>query len=198
MPIQSIGFTRGRVTTQITTYYLEMTDPSELRSVDCAGTPLEIRRAEIASPELNRFLYTAVGGDWFWIDRLAWTHDDWLAYLSRDALETWVAYQQGTPAGYYEIESRANYDVEIAYFGLLPAFMGRGFGKRLLSHAIARGWERGARRVWVHTCTLDGPNALSNYQARGMRLYKQETQKVEIPLISPGPWLGARSTGNHG
>src|SRR5262249_44198705 len=102
-----------------------MTDPKALRPA--RPTPgAEIRRAEVPSPELNRFLYTAVGGDWYWIDRLPWTYERWLAYLDRPELETWVAYISGTPAGYVELETQANRNIEIAYFGILPRFVGKG------------------------------------------------------------------------
>ena len=84
--------------------------------------------------------------------------------------------------------------VEIAYFGLLPQFIGKGLGGWLLTRAIERGWELGASRVWVHTCSLDGPGALSNYQARGLTLFKTETAAQELAEQPPGPWPGARGS----
>jgi GNAT superfamily N-acetyltransferase len=107
------------------------------------------------------------------------------------------------PAGYFELEAQppsppsplpqgeGGIDVEIAYFGLLPQFVGCGLGSHLLTCAIECGWKMGARRVWVHTCTLDHPQALANYQARGMRLYKEETKVEELTARPPGPWPGA-------
>jgi ribosomal protein S18 acetylase RimI-like enzyme len=176
----------------VTTHYLEMTEPAELRPSAPREPSFVVRRAEIPSPELSRFLYTAVGGDWHWIDRLGWSYERWLAYLSRPELETWVGYLAGTPAGYFELERQPGDDVEITYFGLLPQFIGRGLGGALLTAAIRRGWELGTRRVWVHTCTLDGPTALQNYRARGLRLYKSETAEMEVPDAPGGPWPGAR------
>jgi GNAT superfamily N-acetyltransferase len=82
-------------------------------------------------------------------------------------------------------------NLEIAYFGLLPQFIGRGIGGTLLTSAIERAWEMGAARVWVHTCSLDGPSALGNYQARGFRYYKEEETEVDLPEQTPGPWPGA-------
>lgn len=177
---------------QITTYYLEMNSPAELRPSRAAVAELEIRQARTPSPELNRFLYTAVGGDWYWIDRLGWTYQQWLDYLRRPEIETWVAYVNGTPAGYFELEQQPGGDVEVAYFGLLPQFIGRGLGGLLLTRAVERAWEQGARRVWLHTCTLDHPAALAAYTARGFRVYKEETEAKELPAASPGPWPGAR------
>jgi GNAT superfamily N-acetyltransferase len=177
---------------QVTTYYLEMHAPSELQPARTTGAELEIRQARVPAPELNRFLYTSVGGDWHWTDRLGWTYQQWLDYLSRPELETWIAYFDGTPAGYFELERQARDDVELAYFGLLPQFIGRGFGGLLLTRAVERAWQMGARRVWLHTCTLDSPNALAGYKARGFRVYKAETEEKDLPAASPGPWPGAR------
>ncbi len=177
---------------QVTTYYLELHDPAELRPARAVGAELEMRQARIPAPELNRFLYTAVGGGWHWIDRLGWTYQQWCAYLDRLELETWVAYVSGTPAGYFELERQADGEVELAYFGLLPQFIGRGLGGLLLTSAVERAWAIGALRVWLHTCTLDGPSALANYQARGFRIYQTQTAEQEVSAKPPGPWPGAR------
>lgn len=173
----------------VTTWYLEMTDPGQLRPA--AVKQADIERAEIPSPAFSRFLYSAVGGDWYWTDRLAWTHDEWLAWLRRPEVETWVARVGGTPAGYVELDRQAAGDVEIASFGLLPGFHGQGLGGHLLSAGTRRAWELGAR-VWVHTCSLDGPTALANYQARGFRVFATVTHAEELPDAPPGPWPGAR------
>jgi ribosomal protein S18 acetylase RimI-like enzyme len=177
---------------RVRTFYLEMTDRAALRPSRGSGGELALVRAEIPSPELSRFLYTAVGGDWYWVDRLGWTYDRWLQYLSRPALETWVGYVAGTPAGYFELDALADGSQEIAYFGLLPQFTGRGLGGALLTAAIERAWERGTHRVCVNTCTLDGPAALRNYQARGLRVYREQEADVDLPDETPGPWPGAR------
>jgi ribosomal protein S18 acetylase RimI-like enzyme len=179
------------VQVEVTTWYLQMLSPSGLRAVPCPTAAAQVVRAEVPSPELNRYLYTSVGAGWYWLDRLGWDYTRWLAYLDRPELETWVLYVSGTPAGYVELEAQAEGNVEVAYFGLLPRFIGQRLGGYLLSEGIARGWAMGARRVWVHTCSLDGPNALANYQARGFQVYDQRTVTVELPERSPGPWTGA-------
>lgn len=176
----------------VTTFYLEMTDPAGLRPAG-ARAELRVEEVRVPCPELNRFLYTAVGGPWYWTDRLPWTYARWMEYLARPELETWVGTVEGTPAGYHELERQAEGAVEIAYFGLLPQFIGRGLGGDLLTRAVRRAWEMSARRVWVHTCTLDGPVALANYEARGFRRYREETEEVELPEEPPGPWPGAES-----
>ena len=179
---------------KVTTWSLEMRDPSMLRAARAPRVPLSIERADVPQPELNRFLYTAVGGDWFWITRLSWTYDRWMAWLDRPEVETWVARIHGSPAGYFELERQDGGDVELAYFGLLPQMIGMGIGGHLLTVAIQRMWELpGARRAWVHTCTLDHPSALANYQARGMEIFEEETVLQDLPDRPPGPWPGANS-----
>lgn len=157
-------------------WHLEQTAQDQLiRSRTPQPEPL-LMRAEIPSPSLNRYFYTAVGADWQWKDRLPWTYEQWKEYVDRPSLQTWVLYMQGTPAGYLELDQQVH-DVEIAYFGLLKEFTGRGLGGWFLSESIARAWDiPGTRRVWVHTCSYDHPAALANYQARGMRVFKTETQ----------------------
>jgi GNAT superfamily N-acetyltransferase len=183
--------------TAVTTYYLEILDSRELRPRRSARGDLAMVRVEPPMPELNRFFYTAVGGAWWWHDRLPWTYAQWQAYLDRPELATWMLTVAGVPAGYFELEAQGSatdvpgLSVEIAYFGLLPSFVGKGLGGHLLTCAIERGFAMGGRRVWLHTCTLDHPQALANYQARGLRLFKEETQIMEVSERPSGPWPGA-------
>jgi GNAT superfamily N-acetyltransferase len=175
----------------VTITHLEMRSPAELWAKTCARSDVILSRVPSPTPELNRFFYTAIGGDWYWLDRLPWTYREWMAYLDRPQLETWVVSAAGMPAGYVELERQPADDVEIAYFGMLPAFTGAGLGGWALSEATRRAWAMGARRVWVHTCDLDHPAALPNYLARGFSVFKTETKVEDLPPVSPGPWTGA-------
>ncbi|HEX4959831.1 MAG TPA: GNAT family N-acetyltransferase [Thermoanaerobaculia bacterium] len=157
--------------------YLEMLSAGDLRPSPLPAG-FEVRQARIPAPELNRFFYAAVGRDWHWTDRLEWTEADWLAYLDRPELETWIGYAEGTPAGYFELERQDAGDVELKYFGLLPRFLGRGLGGALLTTAAERAWSLGASRLWLHTNTLDSPAALQNYLARGFRVFRVERKSV--------------------
>ena len=179
---------------EVTTWSLEMRDPALLRSAAAPKLPIAIDRAEVPQPELNRFLYTAVGGEWYWLGRLPWTFERWMAWLDRPEVETWVARSGGSPAGYFELERQQGGDVEMAYFGLMRQFIGRGAGGHLLTAAIRRAWDMpDTRRVWVHTCSLDHPSALANYQARGLEIFAVETETHDLPDEPPGPWPGAKS-----
>ena len=159
---------------EIVTYYLEMSSPVHLKEKG-EISDLNIVLCEVKQFQFNRFLYQLVGEAWNWIDKKFWSDAQWIEYAHDPALLTWVAFFKGTPAGYYELQVQAKGDVEIAYFGLAPAFIGQGFGGYLLSHAIRSAWSMPAvQRVWVHTCSLDHPGALKNYLARGMKIFRVE------------------------
>jgi GNAT superfamily N-acetyltransferase len=180
-----------------TTYHLEMLHSSDIRPKTVERPGLRVERMTTPCPEFNKFLHTLVGHPHRWGGREHWTAEDWIAYASRDNLHTWVAYVDGTPAGYFEMEKASEGDVEIKSFGLLPAFIGLGLGGHLLTVAVERAWAWGATRVWLHTCTHDHPHALQNYQARGFRVFKIVEEPANAPI--PSFWelaAGTRQTVN--
>ena len=168
----------------MTTYYLEMTEPDELRPASKEFDNFEIERVSVPNPELSRSLYQSVGSQWKWTDRLPWTLERWREWVERDELQTWVARVDRESGGYFELELQGGRNVEIAYLGLLSNFIGRGFGGLLLTEAIRCAWAMGVARVWVHTCTLDHPRALANYKARGMRVYRVENGSPSFGIQS--------------
>ncbi len=164
---------------KVTTYYLEMKSPFSLKE-KTESNGLHVYECEIKQFQFNRFLYQFIGEAWAWKNKLSWSGEQWKAYVENDNLRTWVAHYKGSPAGYYELQQQDHSNVEIVYFGLALKFIGQGFGGYLLSHAIKAAWKWGnTKRVWVHTCTLDHPNALHNYTARGMEIYRVETADSE-------------------
>ncbi len=152
--------------------YLELDDPGALRP---AGPPrLEgVEVAPVRPPDgaLSRWFYVEVGRHHTWTDHLGRSQAQWQAWA--DGVETWVATVAGERAGYYELRAEAD-GIEVAYFGLLPDYQGKGLGGFLLTHALRRAFEL-APRVWLHTCTLDGAAALPNYRARGLRPFRTQT-----------------------
>lgn len=158
----------------VTIWYLEMRHREEIRSKRIDDPRLRILEATTPQWEFNRFLYHAVGRDWSWNDKREWTEEQWRTYVDSPALRTFVAYVEGSPAGYCELMRDNESGVEIIYFGLLPAFIGRGLGGHLLTVALEEAWRMDPVRVWVHTCSLDHPGALGNYEARGMVRYRTE------------------------
>lgn len=177
--------------------YLEMTDPSQLIPAREPSELPTLTRVEHPYPELNRFLYTSVGADWFWCDRLPWTYAQWQQYLARPDHETWIAYLQGTPAGYFELDSDPAKGIEVAMFGLMPQYVGLGLGGHLLTCALRRAWQKQPPRVWLHTCNHDHPHALANYRARGLRPFQTRQVEKDLPERSPGPWPGADRTSDE-
>jgi GNAT superfamily N-acetyltransferase len=165
----------------VTTTYLEMHSPAELRPKRHADARFRIDEATTRQWQFNRFLYFAVGEDWHWYEKRTWSDDRWRNYVESDDLRTFVAYYDGSPAGYYELRRDDRGGVEIVYLGLMPAFVGRGFGGPLVTSAIEEAWRMKPNRVWLHTCTLDHPTALANYQARGLKIYHVESKTVRLP-----------------
>ncbi|MCZ6501978.1 MAG: GNAT family N-acetyltransferase [Gammaproteobacteria bacterium] len=174
---------------KIHVWHIEMLKRADTTSESIEKT-YDLKLVEVVLPELNRFLYVTVGAPWTWYLRLNWSYEEWRNYLSGN-IQTWVAYKGATPIGYFELEQQADDSVEIAYFGLVPEFIGKGHGKALLQDAITKAWELTDTRVWLHTCTLDHPQALSNYLARGFKVFKEEDLVDEIPVTAIQPWEGA-------
>ena len=158
--------------------YLEMSDPSDLTGETTAPPDVTVERDTTCNSAQWRRLYTEVGREYHWVDRLIWTDEDIARYLRDPSVELWILHEARETAGYFELRKEPDGAVEIAYFGLLPAFTGRGLGKYLLTVAVKRAWDVGATRVWVHTSSLDHSSALSNYLSRGFSIWKQEVYEV--------------------
>lgn len=151
--------------------YLEMNSRKELRP---SPVTVNVCRRYTRDAGFSRSLYADVGEEYNWIERSHWTGDQWLERLASPNVETWLAYDAGEVAGFFELEMQDGGDVEIVYFGLLPRCVGRGLGGAMLTAAVQRAWDMGASRVWLHTSSLDHPHALPNYRARGFRVYRRE------------------------
>jgi GNAT superfamily N-acetyltransferase len=171
----------GPALSEVRRTYLEMTAPADLRPARSADPAARVERIEGCPASFYRYLYAEVGRAYRWTDRLPWTDDDIRAHLATPGVSVWLLTVHAAPAGYFELKAASDGSTEIAYFGLLPDFIGRGYGKHLLTQAVERAWSTGARRVWLHTCTLDDPAALPNYRARGFRPFKEETYTVPSP-----------------
>jgi GNAT superfamily N-acetyltransferase len=159
------------------TTYLEMRSPDQLRPKR-ADARFQVREKQGRDWRFNRDLYFRVGAQWEWCDKRSWTEEQWKQYAGAPQLRTFAGGYDNVLAGFYELRRDEQSGIEIAYFGLLPEFIGRGLGGALLTSAIEEAWscrcEIAPKRVWVHTCNRDHPQALANYQARGMVVYKVE------------------------
>src|SRR5215475_9493351 len=157
------------------TTYLEMRSADQLQP-KCQDMRFQIREKTERDWRFNRDLYFRVGETWDWTDKRSWRDDQWKEYATAPELRTFAGYYDDVLAGYYELRRDRDGGIEIAYFGLLPDWIGQGLGGALLTSAIETAWrmEPNPSRVWVHTCNRDHPQALANYQARGMVVYKVE------------------------
>jgi N-acetylglutamate synthase-like GNAT family acetyltransferase len=170
---------------QATRTYLELKTQAQFKAAFGAFPDITIARVPNPTPDLYRTCYRTVGEAFHWLDRWDWSDEEIARHLADPAIQLFVAQRtrngsDRTLAGWYELRRVAEDDsVEVAYFGIVAAEFGRGFGKHLLSSAVRDAWALGPKRVWLHTCTLDHPNALPNYLARGFTPYRQETYEVD-------------------
>ena len=166
---------------------LEMTAPPPCTARPAPRPDLEIRRARSPTVSFYRYLYAAVGEPWTWTVRRCLSDAELAAILGDPRVEVNVLWVGGVPAGYAELDRRAPPDIELAYFGLIPEFIGQGMGGYLLDWAIHHAWRMRPRRLWVHTCDLDHPAALGFYQRFGFRIYDLRMSTQERPPEFPLP-----------
>jgi GNAT superfamily N-acetyltransferase len=161
--------------------YLALESPSQFRPSACPDPRARVERVEGAPASFFRYLYAEVGRAYHWVDRLGWSDDELRARLAQPGVSLHLLSVAGAPAGYFELEKHDDASVEIAYFGLLPEFVGRGLGGYLLSEAVVAAWALQPTRVWLHTCTLDARAAMPNYLGRGFRPFKDERYVAQLP-----------------
>ena len=156
--------------------YLEINFIKDLKETSNFPENHSINLVDPVDFQLNKFFYKNIGKNHHWVDRLVWTEKQWINYVSNKNIKTYVLKNEKDLAGYFELILHQEKDeVEIAYLGLLKEYQNKKLGSYLLSAAIKNSFLDNPKRVWVHTCSLDHKNALSNYVARGMKIFKTET-----------------------
>jgi GNAT superfamily N-acetyltransferase len=166
----------GKISTRIT--YLEMrNEPANLE----IRQPLNTEFIRVIDPPVHfyRYLYNTVGEQWLWYERRKITDEELVELIYRDNIAIYVLYVKGIPAGYSELDFQKN-DTNLVYFGLMPEFIGKGYGKYFLNQTIKEAWSKKNNRLWVHTCTLDAPNAMEFYQMAGFNIYGTEDKEIHI------------------
>ena len=167
------------MSTEIERNYLEIKSLKELKDPQFSPDESFIHSADPKDFQINKFFYKNIGKDHRWVDRLVWTDKQWIEYVSNQKVKTYILKIKDDFAGYYElIYHEDKNEVEIAYFGLLKEYQNKKLGSYLLSSAIKKSFLTNPKRVWLHTCSLDHKNALNNYVARGMKVFKKE--KISI------------------
>ena len=164
------------MTEEVERNYLEIHSIRDLNEVVKPNKDCSLNLLEPINFQLNKFFYKNIGKKHKWTDRLVWTEAQWIDYVSSKKVKTYILKYQNDLAGYFELIFHSDEkEVEIAYFGLLEEFQNKKLGSYLLSQAIKKSFNSKVNKVWVHTCSLDHKNALKNYIARGMKIFKSET-----------------------
>ena len=159
--------------------YLEISYLEDLKDSTNLSDHYSINLVDPFDFQLNKFFYKQVGKKHRWLDRLNWSDEKWINYISNKNLDTYIISDSENLVGFFELLNNPHLsETEISYFGLLEEYIGRGIGGYALSVAIRKSFEKNIKRVWLHTCTLDHPNALKNYIARGMTVFKKENINI--------------------
>ena len=167
------------MTQEVQRNYLEINSIQDLKETIESSGDYSLSLLRPINFQLNKFFYKNIGKKHKWIDRLVWTEEQWIDYVSNKNVKTYVFKFKDDLAGFFELISHGEKkEVEIAYFGLLEEFQNKKLGSYLLSRAIQKSFKENTNRVWVHTCSLDHKNALNNYLARGMKIFKTETIRI--------------------
>jgi len=159
--------------------YLEINSLEELKDKKKPSEDYSLVLVDPINFQLNKFFYKNIGKKHKWVDRLIWSEEQWINYVSNKNVKTYVLKKKDDFVGFFElIIHLENNEVEIAYFGILEEYQNKKLGSFLLSEAIKKSFKKNINRVWLHTCSLDHKNALNNYIARGMKIFKEEIIKI--------------------
>ena len=159
--------------------YLEINSIKDLKETNQSFDDFSIVLIDPINFQLNKFFYKNIGKKHRWVDRLIWSEQQWIDYVSNPKVKTYVLKKKDDLVGFFElIFHLENKEVEIAYFGILEEYQNKKLGSFLLSEAIKKSFNENINRVWLHTCSLDHKNALKNYLARGMKIFKSEIVKI--------------------
>ena len=167
------------MTEQVERNYLEINSLNDLMESDETFDDFSLVLIDPIDFQLNKFFYKNIGKKHRWVDRLVWSEEQWIDYVSSEKVKTYVLKKKKDLVGFFElIFHHENKEVEIAYFGILEEYQNQKLGSFLLSEAIKKSFNKNINRVWLHTCSLDHKNALNNYIARGMKIFKSEIVKI--------------------
>ena len=167
------------MTEEVKRSYLEINSLKDLQESEQPSEDYIVDLIEPTDFQLNKFFYKNIGKKHKWIDRLIWTEEQWIKYVSNKNVKTFVLKNKKDLVGFFELIIHfEKKEVEIAYFGILEEYQNKKLGSFLLSDAIKKSFQENVERVWLHTCSLDHKNALNNYLSRGMKIFKSEIVKI--------------------
>jgi GNAT superfamily N-acetyltransferase len=162
---------------------LEMRRRPPLRPIP--GSRFRLVRWERPAIDRYRTLFARVGAPWLWFSRLVMADAALSAILGDPLIQVHAVIDPaGIEVGMVELDFRQPAACEISYFGLVPELAGQGHGRWLMAETLARAWNKGVERVWLHTCTLDHPGALGFYRAQGFVAVKRTIETFPDPRTS--------------
>ena len=167
------------MTQEVKRNYLEIHSLKDLNQRSKPSDDYSLNLLDPSNFQLNKFFYKNIGNKHKWVDRLTWTEEKWIDYVSSKNVKTFILKYKEDLVGFFElIYHQDKKEVEIAYLGVLEEYHNKKLGSYLLSEAIKESFKNKIERVWVHTCTLDHKNALNNYMMRGMKIFKTEIVNI--------------------
>ncbi|MBZ8132452.1 GNAT family N-acetyltransferase [Afifella sp. IM 167] len=146
-----------------------------------SGFSLALMGVEDCPLHFYRYLYATIGREHVWVDRLAMSDEELSGVIHREGVEISVLYGNGAPAGFFELDFSNREKVDLAYFGLMPEWIGKRLGAWLLGVAVSEGFSRGAEVMTVNTCTMDHPSALTLYQRMGFSPVGRREHRLILP-----------------
>ena len=163
------------MTKEVKRSYLEINSIEDLNQESKPSNDYSLNLLDPINFQLNKFFYKNIGNKHKWVDRLIWTDEQWIDYVSTKNVKTYVLKFKEDLVGFFELIHHQNKkEVEIAYLGILEEYRNKKLGSYLLSEAIKESFKNKIKRTWVHTCSLDHKHALKNYITRGMKIFKTE------------------------
>lgn len=171
----------GELATIVTS--LQMT--SRPKPAPMPASRFSLVRWQAPSVETYRALFTRVGAPWLWFSRLSLSTDALAAIIQSPDVSIWaVCDRAGVELGLLELDFREAGACEIAFFGVVPELMGKGLGRWMMAHALGAAWRPGVTRVWLHTCTVDAPQALGFYRRAGFVPFAQAVETFPDPRLT--------------
>ena len=169
------------MTKEVKRSYLEINSLQDLKESNLSFDDFSLVLLDPINFQLNKFFYKNVGKKHRWVDRLIWSEQQWIDYVSSSKVKTYILKNKNDLVGFFElIFHLEDKEIEIAYFGILEEYQNKKLGSFLLSEAIKKSFNENINRVWLHTCSLDHENAIKNYLARGMKIFKSEIVKISF------------------
>ena len=167
------------MTEEVKRNYLEINSHQDLKEGYKPSEDYSLSLIDPVNFQLNKFFYKTIGKNHKWKDRLSWSEEKWISYVSSEKVKTYVFKFKDDLVGFFElIIHLEKKETEIAYFGILEEYQNKKLGSYLLSEAVKKSFQNNINRVWVHTCSLDHKNALNNYISRGMKIFKTEILNI--------------------